>query len=103
MKKEKNKARNKILGTQEGFLPLLPLNNMVMLPKSIISVIVGRDISIKAVEHALKHDRMLFVSTQRDIAVENPTTDDIFIDGTIATILQVMRMSNGSLKILVES
>lgn len=103
MKKEKNKARNQVFESQEGFLPLLPLKNMVMLPKSIIPVIVGRDISIKAVEHALKHDRMLFVSTQRDVAVEHPTDNDIFTDGTIATILQVMRMANGSLKILVES
>ncbi len=85
-----------------GSLPLLPLKNVAMLPKSIIPVIVGRDISIKAVEHALKTDRMLFISAQRNAATENPTKDDVFTYGTRSTILQVMRMPNGPLKILAE-
>jgi len=102
MKKEKNKALKKTPKKldETSFLPLLPLKNVAMLPKSIIPVIVGRDISIKAVEHALKTDRMLFVSAQKLASTETPTQADVFTYGTRSTILQVMRMPNGPLKIL---
>lgn len=83
-------------------LPLLPLKNVVILPKSIIPIIVGRASSIKAVEHALKHDKSIFISAQKDPNVETPTSEDIFHTGTRSTILQVMRMPNGALKILAE-
>lgn len=87
---------------QGHFLPLLPLKNVVLLPKSITPIIVGRKSSIRAVEYALKHDKMIFISTQRDQAVENPIFDDVYKVGTRATILQVMRMPNNALKILAE-
>lgn len=86
----------------EHTLPLLPLKNVVILPKSIIPIIVGRPLSIKAVEYALKHDRTLFITAQRDQNVENPGLGDLFPHGTRSTILQVMRMPNGALKILAE-
>jgi len=85
-------------------LPLLPLKNVVILPKSIIPIVVGRDISIHAVEYALKTDRLLFITAQKDQRIENPTIDDLFACGTTAVILQEpVRMPNGALKILVES
>ena len=87
---------------EEDFLPLLPLKNVAILPKSIIPIIVGRPISIKAVEYALKHNRSLFISAQKDPKTENPTKDDVFLYGTRSIILQVMRMPNGALKILAE-
>ncbi len=87
---------------QENFLPLLPLKNIAILPKSIIPIIVGRQLSIKAVEYALKHNRTLFISAQKDPKTENPTKKDVFIYGTRSIILQVMRMPNGALKILAE-
>ncbi len=83
-------------------LALLPLKNVIILPKSILPIIVGRPISIQAVEYALKHDKSIFISTQRDSTVENPTDRDVYQVGIRATILQVMRMPNGALKILVE-
>ncbi len=83
-------------------LPLLPLKNVVILPKSIIPIIVGRPLSIKAVEYALKHDRTLFITAQKDQDIEHPTEKDMFSYGTRSTILQVMRMPNGALKILAE-
>lgn len=88
--------------TEPTMLPLLPLKNVVILPKSIIPIIVGRPLSIKAVEYALKHDRTLFITSQKDENTENPTKDDLFTHGTRSTILQVMRMPNGALKILAE-
>lgn len=83
-------------------LPLLPLKNVVILPKNIIPVIVGRPASIRAVEFALKHNNAIFITAQKDPNVESPTAEDLFTYGTRAKILQVMRMANGALKILAE-
>ncbi|MCK5632281.1 LON peptidase substrate-binding domain-containing protein, partial [bacterium] len=88
-------------GTAE-MLALLPLKNVVILPKSIIPIIAGRHSSIKAVEYALKHDKMIFITSQKSPKTEKPTPDDVFTHGIKATILQVMRMPNGALKILAE-
>ena len=84
------------------YLSLLPLKNVVILPKSIIPIIVGRPASLKAVEFALKNNKEIFITSQKVPTTENPTENDIFKMGTKATILQVMRMPNGSLKILAE-
>jgi ATP-dependent Lon protease len=98
-----NKETNDIVKElSTHYLPLLPLKNVIILPKSILPIIVGRPSSIQAVEFALKDDKSIFISTQKNAATENPTENDIFQVGTKATILQVMRMPNGSLKILVE-
>lgn len=91
---------------QEGSdnaLPILPLKNLVVLPTSIVPIIVGRKSSIEAVEYAMKHhDKTIFITAQKDPDIEHPTRSDIFEHGTTATILQVMKMPNDSLKILVE-
>lgn len=83
-------------------LPLLPLKNVVILPKSIIPIIVGRKISVAAVEQALQGDRTLFITAQKDQDIELPTKNDLFVYGTRSTILQVLKMPNGALKILAE-
>lgn len=84
------------------YLPVLPLKNLVALPKSIVPVGVGRDISIKAIEHAMQGNREVFVTAQKMVDTEHPTLDDVFHVGTRAQILQVARMANGTLKVLVE-
>lgn len=96
------KIAEPILESEDQFLPLLPLKNVVLLPKSILPVIVGRTTSIKAVEDALKGTKTIFVTAQKDPDIEHPTPDGLYNYGTRSTILQVMRMPNGSLKILVE-
>ena len=84
-------------------LPILPLKNIVTLPTSIVPVIVGRKSSILAVEHAVKYNnKTIFVTAQKHPDTEDPKLDDLFADGTISTILQIIKMPNGSLKILVE-
>ncbi|MEX0940526.1 MAG: endopeptidase La [Candidatus Babeliales bacterium] len=89
--------------TQQGILlPLLPLRNVIILPKSIHPIIVGRTHSIKAVEQALKEDKIIFITTQKDAEIENPTQNDVFEYGTKSLILQIMRLPNGGLKILAE-
>lgn len=83
-------------------LPLLPLKNVVILPKSIMPVIVGRPSSVEAVEYAFRENRTLFITAQKQPETEHPQADDVFAYGTRSTILQVMRMPKGALKILVE-
>lgn len=84
------------------FLALLPLKNVVILPKSIIPIIVGRKASIEAVEFALKNNKSIFITAQKDQSIEKPAQKDVFSYGTRSTILQVMRMPNGAIKILAE-
>ncbi len=84
-------------------LAVLPLKNIVTLPTSIVPVIVGRKSSILAVEHAMKHNKKtIFVTAQIHPDTEDPTLQDLFHYGTISTILQLIKMPNGSLKILIE-
>jgi ATP-dependent Lon protease len=83
-------------------LPVLPLKNVVALPKSVIPVVVGRDISIHAVEHALRGAREVFVVAQKSPDTEFPEKDDIYHIGTRAIILQVGRVQNNTLRILIE-
>jgi len=99
---KKTTQEPEIVKSQPTLLPLLPLKNVVILPKSITPIIVGRTVSIKAAEAALKSDRTVFITTQKDANVENPGQEDLFMHGTRSTILQAMRMPNGSLKILAE-
>ncbi len=84
------------------FLPVLPLKNLIALPRSIVPVVVGREISIKAVEHAMLGSKELFVTAQKSANVESPLADDLFHFGTRAVVLQVERMPNGTLRILIE-
>ena len=89
--------------SSENILPILPLKNLVVLPSSIIPIIVGRKSSVLAVEHALKHhNKTIFVTAQKHAETEHPSPDDLYTFGTRSTILQMMKMPNNSLKILVE-
>lgn len=94
IEQEKNQKNN--------FLALLPLKNVVILPKSIIPIIVGRASSIEAVEQSMRNNKSIFITAQKHPDVEQPTAEDVFTVGTRSTILQVMRMPKGTLKILVE-
>jgi len=101
MEIEKNEMHEHNIDSS-NLLPLLPLKNVAILPKSIIPIIVSRDISIKAVENALKTDRTLFITAQKNPSTEVPSSDDVFAYGTRSTILQFERMPNGPFKILAE-
>jgi ATP-dependent Lon protease len=83
-------------------LALLPLKNVVILPKSILPIIVGRNSSIAAVEYSLRQNKEIFITAQKHPDVEQPNETDVYAYGTRSTILQVMRMPKGTLKILVE-
>jgi ATP-dependent Lon protease len=87
---------------EKSKLSVLPLKNVIALPRGIIPVIVGREFSIKAVEEALKNKKEIFVTTQKKTGAEKPKAADLYQIGVRANILQVARMPNGSLKILIE-
>jgi ATP-dependent Lon protease len=100
LEKEYMKEVNDIATT--NFLPVLPLKNLVALPKSVIPIVVGREMSVKAVESALQANKEVFVTAQRSSTIDNPMPADIYHVGTRAIILQVARLPNGNLKLLVE-
>ncbi len=83
-------------------IPLLPLRDMVVFPHMMIPFVVGRRSSIKGLEHATSQGGKIFLTAQRDASVEEPTVDDIHRIGTVATIIQTVRQSNGNYKVLVE-
>ncbi|MGA7827605.1 MAG: endopeptidase La [Geobacteraceae bacterium] len=83
-------------------LPLLPVRDVVVYPYMIIPLFVGREISISAVDWALARDRLIFLATQKDIADEEPSSDDIYTVGTVAMIMRMLKLPDGRVKILVQ-
>ena len=84
-------------------LPLMPLREVVMFPRSITPLFVGRASSIAAVETALKdHGKQIFLTAQKDPEAENPGPSELFRTGTISTILQLLRLPDGTVKVLFE-
>src|SRR5262245_44759749 len=83
-------------------LPLLPMRGIVMHPYIVLPVFVGRDISIRAVEEALSRDRLIFLVSQLNSAEENPAPVDIHRVGTIASIMRMLKLADGRVKILVQ-
>ena len=85
------------------FLPLMSLREVVMFPKAIVPLFVGRDSSIKAIETALeKYDKLIFLISQKDPGQERPDTDGLFDVGVVSKILQMLRLPDGTVKVLFE-
>lgn len=91
-----------LVKTKAYNIPVLPLKNVVAWPRSIRPVAVGRDISIQAIEAAMRGNREVFVAAQRSTDVEDPLFDDLYMFGTRATIVRVERFPNGVMKVLIE-
>lgn len=85
-----------------GVLPVLPLRDNVIFPYMIFPVLVGRETSIRAANFALDGSKYIFLAAQRRANVEEPGRDDIYVEGTIAKIIQILKLPNGLLKILVD-
>lgn len=83
-------------------LPLLPLRDIVVFPAMVVPLFVGRDRSIKALETAMKIDRMIFLASQRNAQQTNPEKEDIFEIGTIAQIIQLLKLPDNTIKVFVE-
>jgi ATP-dependent Lon protease len=106
----KGKVEQEILPVREPsivddmpeILPILPLRDIVIFPYMIFPVLVGREQSIKAANYALENTKYIFLSTQKKSSIEDPKEGDIFIEGTIAKIVQILKLPNGLMKILVD-
>jgi ATP-dependent Lon protease len=83
-------------------LPMMPIRDMVIFPHMMTPFVVGRESSVRALEEALTGDRKIFLATQHDASVDEPSADDIFETGTIGNIVQSVRMPDGNIKVLVE-
>ncbi len=83
-------------------IPLLPLRDIVVFPHMVVPLFVGRPKSIQALEDAMAGDRRLVVSAQRVAGDEDPTPEDIYEIGTLGTIIQLLRLPDGTVKVLVE-
>jgi ATP-dependent Lon protease len=83
-------------------LPLLPLRDIVVFPHMVAPLFVGRSKSVNALTEAMNHDKRVFLSTQKKAGTDNPAEKDISKIGTIASVLQLLRLPDGTVKALVE-
>jgi ATP-dependent Lon protease len=81
---------------------MMPIRDMVIFPHMMTPFVVGRESSVRALEEALTGDRKIFLATQHDASVDEPSADDIFETGTIGNIVQSVKMPDGNIKVLVE-
>src|SRR5438445_10369475 len=88
--------------TEQTRLPLLPLRDVVVFPHMVIPLFVGRPKSIKALEAAMEQGKSLMRSAQKAAAKDEPSADDIYEIGCVANILQMLKLPDGTVKVLVE-
>ena len=91
--REKNETR---------MLPMMPIRDVVIFPHMMTPFVVGRESSIRALEEALAGDKKIFLATQHDAAVDEPKPNEIYQVGTIASIIQSLKLPDGNIKVLVE-
>ncbi|MEM6485592.1 MAG: endopeptidase La, partial [Pseudomonadota bacterium] len=83
-------------------LPLLPLRDVVVYPHMVLPLFVGRERSIEALENAMANDKQVLLVAQRNAAEDDPRADDIYQVGTVSNILQLLKLPDGTIKVLVE-
>ena len=83
-------------------LPLLPLRDVVVYPHMVLPLFVGREKSIEALEDAMANDKQVLLVAQRNAADDNPGADDMYQVGTVSNILQLLKLPDGTIKVLVE-
>ncbi|TQF85723.1 endopeptidase La [Elioraea sp. Yellowstone] len=83
-------------------LPVLPLRDIVVFPHMIVPLFVGRDKSVRALEAVMKDDKQILLVTQKNAAQDDPGVDDIYHVGTVSTVLQLLKLPDGTVKVLVE-
>jgi ATP-dependent Lon protease len=83
-------------------LPVLPLRDIVVFPHMIVPLFVGREKSVRALEAVMKEDKQILLVAQKNAAQDDPAADDIYRVGTVSTILQLLKLPDGTVKVLVE-
>lgn len=103
--KQQSQVTESIMTTELSNLnamPVLALRDVVVYPNMVIPLFVGREKSIQCLEAAMDKDKQIFLVAQKDAAIDEPAPDDIYTVGTIATILQLLKLPDGTVKVLVE-
>ena len=90
------------MADRKKILPLLPLRDIVVFPGMVVPLFVGRDKSVAALEAALSFDRLIFLSSQIDPSTNEPEEDEIHRVGTISHVIQMLKLPDGTVKVLVE-
>jgi len=85
-----------------ALFPVLPLRDIVVFPHMIVPLFVGREKSVHALEDVMQHDKQILLLTQKDAAQDDPGPEDLYTVGTIGTILQLLKLPDGTVKVLVE-
>lgn len=88
--------------SKDAVLPVLPLRDIVVFPHMIVPLFVGREKSVKALENVMREDKQILLATQKSPSVDDPGPDDLYMVGTIGTILQLLKLPDGTVKVLVE-
>src|ERR1700716_2731746 len=83
-------------------VPLLPLRDIIVFPHMVVPLFVGREKSIAALEEAMAHDKDILLAAQKKAKTNEPTPDGLFALGSLGTILQLLRLPDGTVKVLVE-
>src|ERR1700736_1295125 len=82
--------------------PVLPLRDIVVFPHMIVPLFVGREKSIRALEEVMRNDNFILLATQKNASDDDPATNAIFEVGTLASVLQLLKLPDGTVKVLVE-
>lgn len=83
-------------------LPLLPLRDIVVFPQMVSPLFVGREKSVKALEDAMNSDKVIILCAQKDAGIDDPSEKDIYKTGTLANVLQLLKLPDGTVRVLVE-
>src|SRR6201992_2565438 len=96
------KPRPTIVHGESHSYPVLPLRDIVVFPNIIVPLFVGREKSIRALEEVMKNDALIMLATQKYASDDDPATDAIYETGTLASVLQLLKLPDGTVKVLVE-
>ena len=91
-----------IFSAETGMLPVLPLRDVVVYPHLVIPLFVGRTKSVKALEIASEGDKQILLVAQKSANKDEPSAEDLYEVGTVATVLQMLKLPDGTVKVLVE-
>ncbi|ASS92075.1 endopeptidase La [Aeribacillus pallidus] len=87
---------------ENRIVPLLPLRGLLVYPSMVLHLDVGRDKSVQALEKAMMDDHMIFLTTQKEVSIDDPKEDDLYHIGTLTKIKQMLKLPNGTIRVLVE-
>src|SRR5215475_6982807 len=96
------KPRPSIVHGESHAYPVLPLRDIVVFPHMIVPLFVGREKSIRALEEVMKNDALIMLATQKNASDDDPAPDSIYETGTLASVLQLLKLPDGTVKVLVE-